>query len=41
MNSFKSLSDKLLLEAYVKAKELNLDKEFIKQLKKEISRRGL
>ncbi|HEY4601302.1 MAG TPA: sporulation histidine kinase inhibitor Sda [Cerasibacillus sp.] len=35
------LSDKLLLEAYRKAIELNLEADFISLIKKEISRRNL
>ncbi|WP_139193812.1 sporulation histidine kinase inhibitor Sda [Anaerobacillus alkalidiazotrophicus] len=35
------LKDSLLLDSYIKAKELNLDAEFIAILRKEIMRRGL
>ncbi|MEI3613310.1 sporulation histidine kinase inhibitor Sda [Pseudogracilibacillus sp. SO30301A] len=34
------LSDSLLLEAYQKAIELNLNKDFIKMIKEEIERRA-
>ncbi|TXL68042.1 sporulation histidine kinase inhibitor Sda [Cerasibacillus terrae] len=37
----KRLSDELLLESYKKAKELNLDTDFILLIKKEIYRRNL
>ncbi|WP_188454621.1 sporulation histidine kinase inhibitor Sda [Virgibacillus oceani] len=37
----KRLSNKLLIESYVKAKELNLDQEFRQIIEQEISRRGL
>jgi len=35
------LSDKLLLEAYKKAIELNLNDDFILLIEKEINRRGI
>ena len=35
------LSDKQLIEAYFKARKLNLDRKFSDLLKKEINRRGL
>ncbi len=37
----KELSDKLLIEAYYKAIELNLSKEFILLIESEIKRRSL
>lgn len=37
----KSLTDELLLETYSKAKELNLEEDFIILLKNEIERRNL
>ncbi|QQK79485.1 sporulation histidine kinase inhibitor Sda [Salicibibacter cibi] len=41
MSTLKTLSDALLIEAYKKAKKLNLDKDFIMHLKSEIHRRDL
>ncbi|WP_099157846.1 sporulation histidine kinase inhibitor Sda [Virgibacillus ndiopensis] len=35
------LSNKLLIESYIKAKELNLDQEFREIIEQEINRRGL
>jgi len=35
------LSDALLLEAYEKAKELNLNKDFIQMIEQEIERRAI
>jgi len=35
------LSDSLLLEAYQKAIELNLNKDFIQMIEKEIERRAI
>ena len=35
------LSDKQLIDAYFKARKLNLDQKFSDLLKKEINRRGL
>jgi len=35
------LSDTLLLEAYKKAKELNLDFDFIQMIREEINKRNL
>ncbi len=35
------LSDSLLLEAYQKAKELNLNIDFIKMIEEEIERRAI
>jgi developmental checkpoint coupling sporulation initiation to replication initiation len=37
----KNLSDRLLIEAYFKALELQLEEEFISLIKKEIDRRTL
>jgi len=37
----KELNDELLLKSYLKAFELNLDKDFIRMLEKELKRRGL
>ncbi|BDG36866.1 sporulation histidine kinase inhibitor Sda [Parageobacillus sp. VR-IP] len=37
----KHLSDELLIESYYKAKELNLNPEFIALIEKEIQRRSL
>ena len=36
-----NLSDDLLIEAYVKAKELNLDKDFRSLMMMEIQKRGI
>jgi developmental checkpoint coupling sporulation initiation to replication initiation len=36
-----NLSDELLIEAYFKAKELNLREDFIRLVKQEIDRRSL
>lgn len=35
------LNDELLIEAYFKAKSLNLDKDFIKVLKIELQKRSI
>jgi hypothetical protein len=35
------INNDLLLEAYFEARKLNLDKDFIQLLQKEINRRGL
>lgn len=40
-NELEKLSDKQLIEAYFKARKLNLDRKFSDLLKKEINRRGL
>ncbi|MGO4887266.1 sporulation histidine kinase inhibitor Sda [Anaerobacillus sp. MEB173] len=37
----KNLSDELLIETYFKAIELNLNKDFLELLKKELQRRSL
>lgn len=37
----KKLSDDLLIESYFKARELNLNPEFIQLIEKEIKRRAL
>lgn len=37
----KNLSDKHLVEAYIKAKELKLDPRFIQQLEAELQRRSI
>ncbi|MDQ0859088.1 sporulation histidine kinase inhibitor Sda [Bacillus sp. V2I10] len=37
----KNLADEILLDVYRKAVELNLDKDFICIIKKEVKRRGL
>ena len=37
----KRINDELLLELYIKALKLNLDKDFILILEKELERRGL
>ncbi|MEI3605139.1 sporulation histidine kinase inhibitor Sda [Pseudogracilibacillus sp. SE30717A] len=36
-----NLDDRLLVHAYLKAKELNLESEFISLLEKELNKRGL
>ncbi len=41
MSDFHNLSDSLLIEAYKRAIELSLSKDFIKLLEKEIIRRNL
>ncbi|MRG84808.1 sporulation histidine kinase inhibitor Sda [Salinibacillus xinjiangensis] len=38
---FRNLSDELLIQSFQKAKELELDEEFIKLLKEEIDFRGI
>lgn len=40
-SSLKDFSNESLIEAYTKAKEMNLDKAFIALLKKEIDRREI
>ncbi|MCM3588852.1 sporulation histidine kinase inhibitor Sda [Mesobacillus maritimus] len=37
----RKLSDELLIESYFKARELNLNKEFIQLIETEIQRRSL
>lgn len=41
MNSLKALSNHLLVEAYLKAKKLNLEQEFCQLIKQEMNNRGL
>lgn len=39
--SMKKLSDELLIESYIKANEMNLNREFIELIETEIKRRSL
>jgi len=37
----KSMSDEILIDSYLKARELNLNKDFLSLLEEEIERRNL